>query len=192
MGILILIAVVLILTFMLIHKNKKMRKHEQLISELTMWHIIALTDDLTKIPNRAAYSNRIQELKSQVSAANNGSYIVLFDIDNFKQINDTHGHLAGDKVLQDCAAMLCNVFARDNCDVYRIGGDEFAVIAQNVSENYIIDMLLEVRKRENSGIGFRLSKGYDMFDGSRDISIVFKNADDMLYADKSSRLLNNE
>lgn len=182
----ILISVMVILVFQVIYLKRKLRIQKQMISDLKKWHRIALTDALTQIPNRAAYSNHIEELKENITEKVNVS-IVLFDIDSFKKINDTYGHLAGDKVLQRCAYMLCEVFTEPESVVYRIGGDEFAVISENISEKYIIDKLLEVRKYENSGLGFKLSKGYSYSSGKKDFLKMFDRADEMLYADKFSR-----
>lgn len=61
------------------------------------------------------------------------------------------------------------------------------MILQGVPEAYIIQMMLEIRKHEDSGIDFRLSKGYALSDGKRDFSSIFKEADKMLYADKLSK-----
>ena len=186
MSTLILFSIILLLIFIIFNLKRKLGVQKQRISELTKWHKIALTDALTQIPNRAAYSNHIQVIKENINE-NISASIVLFDIDSFKKINDTHGHLAGDKVLQRCAYMLCKVFTKPESVVYRIGGDEFAVISQNLSEKNIIDKLLEVRKYENSGLGFTLSKGYSFSNGKKDFLKMFDRADEMLYADKFSK-----
>lgn len=178
------LAVVLLICLLLDNIHTLKEQKEQ-ISELTKWHKIALTDDLTQISNRVAYSNRIQELKNTKSS-NANIAIMLFDIDDFKQINDTCGHLEGDRVLKQCAKMLDEVFSYSGCIVYRIGGDEFAVISVGASEERIISALLEIRKRENI-MGFRVSKGYALFDGKEEFSKVFRRADEMLYADKKSK-----
>lgn len=187
MSTLILAVVLTILFLLILYLISKLKMQKELILELTKWHEIALTDNLTQISNRAAYSNHIQKLKENTVDINIA--IVLFDIDNFKQINDTCGHLAGDKVLQSCAKMLCEVFSKTGCYVYRIGGDEFAVICENISENYIIEMLLEIRKYENEKIDFKLSKGYSFLTGKKDFANMFIRADEMLYADKASKAL---
>ena len=186
MSTLVLFAIILLLGFIIFNLKQKLYVQKQRISELTKWHKIALTDALTQIPNRMAYSKQIQELGDNIFEKINVS-IILFDIDKFKQINDTNGHLTGDMVLKRCADMLCEVFnSKDSC-VYRIGGDEFAVILKNVSEEYVIDKLLKVREYENSGLGFKLSKGYSCSNGKKDFLKMFDRADEMLYVDKFSR-----
>ena len=141
-----------------------------MLGELTKWHKMALTDNLTGIPNRAAYSAYIKTITDESVNCDFTCAVLLFDIDNFKLINDTYGHPAGDKVLQNCASLLRNVFLNPSCSIYRIGGDEFAVIVRDMSEQFIIDRLLEIGERENK-IGFRLSKGYYFSDKKHNFDI---------------------
>lgn len=183
----VLVFIVFALFACVISEKSKLYKQKKLLSELEMWHKIAVTDDLTGIYNRAAYSSHIDNLKSKISANNFSFAIILFDIDNFKAINDTYGHLEGDRVLQLCSKMLCNIFSHPDYIAYRIGGDEFAVILQNITENDLIELLMRVREQENKDIGFKLSKGYSFWNNNCDFSDVFKNADEMLYADKASK-----
>ncbi len=183
----VLVFIVFTLFACVISEKRKLYKQKKLLSELEMWHKLAVTDDLTGIYNRAAYSSHIDNLKSKINANNFSFAIILFDIDNFKAINDTYGHLEGDRVLQLCSKMLCNIFSHPDYIVYRIGGDEFAVILQNITENDLIELLMIVREQENKDIGFKLSKGYSFWNNNSDFSDVFKNADEMLYADKASK-----
>ncbi|MEA2168881.1 MAG: hypothetical protein QOF76_2181, partial [Solirubrobacteraceae bacterium] len=92
----------------------------------------ATHDGLTGLPNRALLVDRIEQALS--AGLRSGGYAAVFfvDIDRFKQINDTQGHAAGDAVLQRVAARLLGVF-RPMDTIARIGGDEFVVLARNVS-----------------------------------------------------------
>ena len=182
---LILALVIVSLCLWIFIINYKLWSQKKLIVDLTKWHEIALTDSLTGIPNRAAYSSHIEKLKDNKVDSNVA--IILFDIDDFKHINDTCGHLWGDKVLQDCAKMLCEVYSQSGCYVYRIGGDEFAAICENMPESYIIESLLEIRRYEVQKIDFKLSKGYSFLNGKKDFSNMFNRADEMLYVDKASK-----
>jgi diguanylate cyclase len=60
--------------------------------------------------------------------------IVMFDVDNFKWVNDTFGHVAGDKILKEVAAVLCRTFRKDEF-IARYGGDEFVVVIAGLSES---------------------------------------------------------
>ncbi len=144
---------------------------------------LAFTDALTGIANRTAYAAHIDKLEKEKTRKELG--IVLFDVDNFKEINDTKGHLTGDAVLKMVADALTRAFLPPHHTVYRIGGDEFAVISKDVAEEEMIEGMLAVRKiLENEG-DTRLSGGYATIRG--DINIAFCAADEMLYADKFSR-----
>lgn len=78
------------------------------------------TDTLTQLLNKRAYSNRIQRL--------NCSYtLIMFDVDDFKKVNDNYGHKVGDEVLRIVAECIFETY-RDYGNIYRIGGDEFAAI----------------------------------------------------------------
>jgi len=87
----------------------------------------ALTDSLTGLPNRRALRDELGRLLAR--AARDGSYVMvgMIDLDDFKQINDTHGHAAGDAFLKACTQRLVSV-ARDTDMLARVGGDEFALI----------------------------------------------------------------
>lgn len=183
----IVICILFSVLLALLQRYDSLDKQNEKLAEMEQWYEVAFTDDLTGIQNRAAYSRHIAGLQDASGDTKGALGIVLFDIDDFKAINDTCGHLAGDKTLQSVATMLSEVFADGNYSVYRIGGDEFAVIAENSSEKEIIDLLLEVRMRESKDGAFKLSKGYAMVGREETFRDAFSKADEMLYADKVSR-----
>ena len=171
--------IILALTIALIYQSTTIRKQKAKLNRTEKWHEIAITDALTKIPNRFAFENKVKELDKPV-------FLILFDIDKFKQINDLHGHLEGDRVLKSCAKLLSEVFFEKEYEIFRIGGDEFAVISEGISEHKIIDKLFAIRKKEESGLGFSISKGYAFITSKKDFQRAFKHADEMLYADKAN------
>ena len=167
----------------MIYREKRLHKeNKQLLDE---WYQIAMIDDLTKIKNHTAYTLHIKEIEKNRTKGNYG--LILFDVDNFKKINDTYGHMAGDKILKTVVFMLEDLFSEKGYSLYRIGGDEFAVITENISEQEIIDKLLEVRQCENEQGKLRSSKGYSMINKSERFDDAFVKADEMLYADKASK-----
>ena len=92
----------------------------------------ALFDPLTNLPNRILFENQYQILSSS-QADDKGLVAVLFvDLDDFKLVNDTYGHGAGDRVLQIVGARL-QASIRDSDTVARIGGDEFIIILDNMN-----------------------------------------------------------
>ena len=87
----------------------------------------ALRDPLTGLPNRDALLQDIERRLRRIEAAARPFGVLLLDLDDFKQVNDTLGHVAGDRVLREAAAALVGG-VRDDDVVGRIGGDEFAII----------------------------------------------------------------
>ena len=185
LGIFILVELIIVGTAIIVlHKNHKLSKSNRGLLEVKKWYQIAMTDDLTGLQSHRAYTQHIEKLRS----FGRGCVpigILVFDIDNFKAVNDIKGHLAGDEVLKKVAVMLTDVFAGKENSLYRIGGDEFAIIAESASEQEIISRFLELSKREASE-GVRLSKGYALIFGNKSFKQAFAEADEMLYADKSA------
>lgn len=93
----------------------------------------ALHDPLTGIPNRACFMEQLNAAAQRSKAAPNPSFAVLFiDLDRFKVINDSLGHLVGDQLLIECARRLVSV-VRERDLVARLGGDEFAILINNIA-----------------------------------------------------------
>ncbi|HSE09747.1 MAG TPA: sensor domain-containing diguanylate cyclase [Nocardioidaceae bacterium] len=90
----------------------------------------AMHDALTGLPNRLLFVDRLQTAATRQKRVGDGRVAVLFlDLDNFKEINDTHGHETGDRVLAEVASRVAHA-VRGTDTVARIGGDEFAVICE--------------------------------------------------------------
>ena len=183
---LIIITVILAIAvaYLSVKTIKLKRQKSEVEEKILKWRKMALTDDLTRLKNRLAFNLKIDTLKK--IKENNTIGILLFDVDNFKLINDVEGHLAGDKKLREVAIALLDVFDLPKCSVYRFGGDEFAVITQNISEDEIINLLLKIREYERNKKSFSLSKGYSIVSSAycKDLEKAIDRADEMLYADK--------
>lgn len=179
--------VLILILILMMYQNHKLHQEIQGYSEARKWHRMAYHDNLTGLNNRAAYNQKIEELKQSEQRSLTG--IILFDIDNFKNINDTKGHLAGDRVLQTVGSILMDIFSSTLYTLYRIDGDEFAVIGERVTEEELIALLLEVGDRFERETDIRLSKGYSMI--GIDIMKAFNDADKMLYVDKASKKVKN-
>jgi diguanylate cyclase (GGDEF)-like protein/PAS domain S-box-containing protein len=92
-------------------------------------------DQLTGLLNRAAFTNHLNQ-KLQNLSDDFGNFAVLFaDLDRFKIVNDSMGHLAGDKLLIQIAERLKNVLANHNSILARFGGDEFAILLDQLHDN---------------------------------------------------------
>lgn len=88
-------------------------------------------DGLTKTKNRSSFSKHLQENDYLDS-------IILLDVDNFKSVNDIHGHLRGDKVLGDVGKFLVDICG-DQYESYRYGGDEFVILPKTRTHNDEVD-----------------------------------------------------
>ena len=145
---------------------------------------IASHDDLTKLPNRKIFKDRLRHTIALSQREDHMLAVLLVDLDNFKIINDTLGHDVGDMLLEDIAKRLLNC-VRGADSVARLGGDEFAVLLYNIDSleastvcRRIIDALGQsIQIRENS-LCVTASIGISLFpnDGS-DESTLLKNAD---------------
>ena len=84
-------------------------------------------DDLTKLNNRKSYNENIKKLFSQYKRYKTPFSIIMYDIDNFKKINDEYGHSVGDDVLVEMS-ILIKLFIRDSDYIFRVGGEEFIIL----------------------------------------------------------------
>lgn len=146
----------------------------------------ATHDPLTGVKNRAGYNHIMNNVDLSKC------FLVLFDLDSFKQTNDVHGHDVGDKVLVEVANVVKKHF-REEDELCRIGGDEFAIVLHNVDKN-IVD---EVSKRikdindelagEDNGLPTpTISAGGAFGEGAENSEELLNNADHALYQTKFS------
>jgi diguanylate cyclase (GGDEF)-like protein len=93
---------------------------------------LAYYDPVTGLPNRHAANERVQRLIDTVGKSSDGFALLLIDLDDFKVVNDTLGHVAGDELLRALAGRL-TAFMRPNDMAFRFGGDEFVILAPRVT-----------------------------------------------------------
>lgn len=124
------------LQFELDNANKAVDEQRQQIEEL---RVQARIDALTKIPNRAAFDERLAEYMGLLDRGKISFCLLLLDIDFFKEVNDKYGHLNGDRILRGIARRI-GASIRTNDFAARYGGEEFAVIlpATDVNEAAIV------------------------------------------------------
>ncbi len=99
---------------------------------------LAKHDPLTSLPNRTYFYEQLQEAILRAEMEDDAIAILMVDLDNFKQINDTLGHPVGDRLLVDVSSRL-NSIVNKSYFLSRFGGDEFVVILEGCSDNFIID-----------------------------------------------------
>ncbi len=135
---------------------------------------MALHDPLTLLANRSLFRDRVEHAVA-VSKRNGRSVAVIFvDLDNFKRINDTHGHAAGDRVLHKSAQRLVKA-TRNGDTVARLGGDEFAVLLENLTSQ---DPVLEIAARIVESLQEPLDQPVADMRVAASVGIAFSNAED--------------
>lgn len=149
---------------------------------------LALHDPLTNLPNRRKF---IEFLTKKINSNQSGA-VVLLDLDNFKGINDTLGHVFGDKVLQTIAKRLESI-SHDGIFVSRFGGDEFLILMDNNGQDKLDDLAILISEMfnkkfhvDNKEIEITSSMGITLFpDDSTDVDQLIMNADLALYSVKN-------
>ena len=101
--------------------------------------ILALRDEMTNVGNKAAFSHQISIIRDDDEYG-----IILMDANNLKMINDVYGHAAGDEYIKGCCKLLCDVF--ECSPVFRIGGDEFAVILKGRDYEKRHELLAKIKE----------------------------------------------
>jgi len=167
------------------HLELNLMKQKMIEQELNS---LAYYDILTKLPNRA-----LLEIKCAELVKNNCQFaFVCMDVDNFKNINDTLGHLAGDQFLKELADRLLESVGR-NAFIARLGGDEFAMIFAPIygkeeveyKLQRIQDKLKNTWKYEGQHFHISVSMGVALYPEQADnLTLLLRNSDIAMYANK--------
>lgn len=165
--------------------NMEAQYHEEIYRLMTV-------DGLTELHNKRYFNEAIDREASRSQRYNRTFSLVLFDIDHFKKINDTFGHLAGDAVLRQLGALVQKRVRRDDVPS-RTGGEEFSVIVPEIDREGAL-LLGEKLRAAVEGAGFRfenthiavtISVGVAEWDASIvDPQDLVKRADEFLYEAK--------
>jgi diguanylate cyclase (GGDEF)-like protein/PAS domain S-box-containing protein len=154
---------------------------------------LAHHDPLTKLPNRVLFRLRVEHAMMRARRHNKRCALLMLDLDRFKTVNDSLGHHTGDELLTLVAARLTSC-TRDGDTVARIGGDEFAILIEDIDDRgHIIDCAQRIVA--TLALRFKLDSGREITTGgSIGISVfpddgttaneLFKNADTALYEAK--------
>ena len=163
----------------------------------------AYVDPLTAVGSKAAYTEAIKELNEEIERSRNAAKqgkssdplafsIVMADMNFLKQINDNHGHKAGDLYLKGCCRMLCEAFKHS--PVYRVGGDEFVVIVRGADyedRHQKVEQLLKAYEKsygqaeEKPWLRYSAAVGIaDYASDDSTVELVFKRADQRMYENK--------
>jgi diguanylate cyclase (GGDEF)-like protein len=124
----------LILTGAVVAYIQSARRHALRMTRVNQkFSDLAQTDTLTALPNRRAFMRRIHSAFAAAARSGKPFAVLYFDLDHFKDVNDTLGHAVGDALLRQVAGRVRNAI-RENDVVARFGGDEFAILQSDVEE----------------------------------------------------------
>ncbi len=167
--------------------TERYRLHEQLVHQ-------ANHDILTGLPNRALLEDRMAQTVAHASRYGHKAALLCLDLDRFKQINDTYGHVAGDICLEEIARRLTSrVRAVDT--VARTGGEEFTVLLHQINESEdagrvataLLQGLAEPFRLNGFDIDLTASVGIAIYpDNGTDPAVLWRNADIAMYRAKKS------
>lgn len=151
---------------------------------------LANTDALTGIYNRRFLDDFAKEFNCKPTTLS----VILFDIDDFKQINDNFGHDIGDKVIKKLINIIDTSVRQSDC-IIRLGGDEFLLLLKDSKEKdayivveKILNKIEENNKKENNNIVFNVSYGISEYKNNhRTINELIIEADETMYKNKKLR-----
>ncbi|MCX7193000.1 MAG: EAL domain-containing protein [Proteobacteria bacterium] len=155
---------------------------------------LAHHDPLTRLPNRSSLLVNLEHSMSR--AQRDGKYLALLmiDMDRFKDVNDSYGHLVGDELLQQVASRLLAQW-RERDTIFRLGGDEFTVLLEDITDakdaahiaNEVIEILSEpFRLADSIEVRIGASVGISIFPGhSSTPELMLQHADSALYKAKN-------
>lgn len=165
---------------------------ENLKAELKVVHTQATHDTLTGLPNRNSYNQRLKDEIARYHRYNSPLTLAIWDIDHFKNINDTYGHKSGDKALVLTAKQLEN-HTRDTDFIARFGGEEFVMLLPNTDKNAALILANELREiiqtsgfnANGKAVPITISCGLTDFLENDTEDSLFERADKALYEAKN-------
>lgn len=192
----VLIALFYFFPLLRAHKHER-RQFQEMAASLTKksdsFQQAALTDAMTGLHNRRYFDDALQEYLEAFSTVERPLGIMVLDIDHFKSVNDTYGHDVGDEVLKGLATCIRD-FTRHHDISARLGGEEFAVVAPNLTQAELEKLANRLRlaagdlmfKVGNVRLRVTVSIGIALWDGTETRQALYKRADANLYAAKNA------
>jgi diguanylate cyclase (GGDEF)-like protein len=150
---------------------------------------LSVTDVLTGIYNRYKFSQEINKEISRTKRYNLPLGLIMFDIDHFKQINDTYGHQTGDEVLKELCSLVKEII-RETDIFARWGGEEFMILCPHTNNQKIMVFAERIRKKIEEhkfsyGVKITISLGVSMYSNKeKDDKELLKRTDTALYKAK--------
>lgn len=154
---------------------------------------LTITDGLTQVSNRRFLTEFLEREVARCGRSRSPLSLILFDIDNFKTLNDEHGHLVGDRVLRSLASLVDQRVRREQL-LARYGGDEFAVVLPDIGAKEALQFANKIREliagfefpHEDETIRTSVSVGLATMLEPTQANDFFKLADEALYESKGA------
>jgi len=152
--------------------------------------LLSTTDSLTHIYNRLKFDEELQKSINYCSRYNTNLSLILFDIDDFKTINDSYGHLTGDNVLIDLSTMVKNLIRKTDTFA-RWGGEEFVILLPNTGLNRAREVAQKIKAKIdnysfNNIMHITCSFGVTSYCGEEDLRSLIHRIDKLLYEAKKA------
>jgi diguanylate cyclase (GGDEF)-like protein/PAS domain S-box-containing protein len=150
---------------------------------------LLLTDDMTKLNNRKSYNENITQLCAQYKRYHTPFSIIMYDIDNFKYINDSYGHKVGDDVLIKMSGLI-KPKIRENDHIFRVGGEEFIILLTATEIDRAKLVAEKIRKSVENDLGviddkpITISLGLTQIRENDNQDMIFRRVDELLYKSK--------
>ena len=167
--------------------DAQVRQEEEYGRRLAQARIEANIDALTGVKNRNAYRVYEERLNAQIEMDRAPEFaITILDVNDLKKVNDTEGHKAGDQYLRDACAIICTTFKRS--PVFRVGGDEFAVLSQGEDFHRLDELIEQMNQHNDDAIengGIVIALGVSKYEHDEKVAQVYERADQKMYDNKS-------
>jgi len=175
----------------------RVRNQIQIVNQMRTIERLGRIDQLTNIPNRRSFDERLQMEWKQAVREQTPISLLIMDLDHFKNSNDTYGHQTGDVILQTVAGTFSQSFKRPGDFAARWGGEEFVVLLPNTPLDGALEVAEKIRSDientsisaiDGSKIRVTISVGVNSFVPGKDDSIdtFISNADKALYSAKET------
>jgi len=178
---------------LIINQTGELRSQTASLEQRVMYE--ATHDSLTELPNRVLLQDRIEQTINMAARHKKNIGLIILDLDRFKEVNDTLGHFAGDRLLKQVALRLSGV-VHNNDTLARMGGDEFAILLTRVdSQQSLQDFLKRITKAlilpfnlDGMTLDIQASMGVALFpEHGRDVDTLIQRAEVAMYAAKQQK-----
>jgi two-component system cell cycle response regulator len=148
---------------------------------------LSITDPLTSVYNRRHFISRLKEEMVRANRQKHPLSLILVDLDNFKEYNDAHGHLAGDELLRNVGRLITRSIRQGVDSVFRYGGDEFAVILIDAELSAAEEIGRRIREAFQENVKITGCTGCAKYSEDMAVNDLLSEADRVLYAAKAKK-----